>query len=215
MGAWEIIDLPEGETAIPYQIVFKEKHDGEGKIETYRVQIVAGGHKQVKGHSYNKTFAAAAKSPSIRVFLANAAHQDWEIEHVDVKSAYLNAPLREKVYIKVPPGILKPNQQNKVCRLLKGLNGHHQAGRGWYQEMSGVFKNLGFKKSAVDHLVFYRRSGDEHTMVAVVTDDMAITSKRKEDVEKLKTELRQHWKISDLGELKWYLGFRIRRDRAK
>ena len=45
MGAWEVVDLPEGEKVIPYQIVFKEKLDGEGKIQTYRVQIVAGGHK--------------------------------------------------------------------------------------------------------------------------------------------------------------------------
>ena len=74
--------------------------------------------------------------------------------------------------------------------------------------MSSVFMNkLGFKKSAVDHSVFYHRTKDEHTIVVVAMDDMAITSKRLEDVEKLKRELRQHWKISDLGELTWYLGF--------
>ena len=38
---------------------------------------------------------------------------------------------------------------------------------------------LGFKKSAVDHSVFYCRSRDKHTMVAVEMDDMAITSKHK------------------------------------
>ena len=46
---------------------------------------------------------------------------------------------------------------------------------------------------------------EEHTVVVVATDDMAITSKRLQDVEKLKDELCQHWKISDLGELTWYL----------
>ena len=40
-----------------------------------------------------ETFSAAAKMLTVRVILANAAHQDWEIEHVDVKSAYLNAKL--------------------------------------------------------------------------------------------------------------------------
>ena len=80
--------------------------------------------------------------------------------------------------------------------------------------MAGVFVNkLGFKKSAVDHLVFYRRTKDEHTVIAVATDDMAITSKQLQDVEKLKNELCQHWKISDLGELTWYRGFRVDRDR--
>jgi hypothetical protein len=54
---------------------------------------VAGGHRQVEGVNYSETFSAAAKMPAVRAVLANAAHQDWEIEHVDVKSAYLNAPL--------------------------------------------------------------------------------------------------------------------------
>ena len=178
MGAWEVVDLPEGEKVIPYQIVFKEKLDGEGKIQMYRVQIVAGGHKQIARKSYNETFAAVAKVPSIRVILGNTAVQDWKIHHVDIKSAYLNALLKENVYMKPLPGVLNPGEEGKVCRLLKGLYGLHQAGRGWYKEMAGVFVNkLGFKKSAVDHSVFYRRMKDEHTIVAVATDDMAITSK--------------------------------------
>ena len=78
--------------------------------------------------------------------LANAAQQDWEIEHVDVKSAYLNAPLKEEIYMQAPRGILKPGQEGKVLRLLKGLYGLKQAGRGWYLEMSNIFiKKLGFK----------------------------------------------------------------------
>ena len=213
MGAWEVVDLPGVEKVIPYQIVFKKKLDGEGKIQLYRVWIVAGGHKQIARKSYNETFAAAAKAPLIRVILGNAAVQDWEIHHVDIKSAYLNAPLKEKVYMKLPPGVLNPWEEGKVCRLLKGLYRLHQAGRGWYKEMAGVFVNkLGFKKSAVDHSVFYQRMKDEHTIVVVATDDMAITLKWLQDIEKLKDELRQHWKISDLGELTWYLGFCVHQD---
>ena len=65
MGAWEVVYLPEGEMVIPYQIIFNEKLDGEGKIQTYRAQIVAGGHKQITKKLYDETFAAAAKVPSI------------------------------------------------------------------------------------------------------------------------------------------------------
>ena len=58
-----------------------------------------------------------------------------------------------------PRGILKPGQQGKVLRLLKGLYGLKQAGRGWYQEMSRVLiKELGFNQSAIDHSVFFRCS---------------------------------------------------------
>ena len=83
--------------------------------------------------------------PTVRTVLANATHQDWEIDHVDVKSAYLNAPLKEVIYMKPPLGVLKPGEEGKVLRLLKGLYGLKQAGRGWYKEMAGVFMNeMGF-----------------------------------------------------------------------
>src|ERR1700692_2857363 len=112
--------------------------------------------------------------------------------------------------MKPPPGILKPGQEGKVVRLLKCLYGLKQAGRGWYKEMSRVFiKDLGFTRSAVDHSIFYRRSGDEHTVVAVATDDMALTSKRRADADRLKDKNRRHWRITDGGELHWYLGFEV------
>ena len=127
-----------------------------------------------------ETFSSAAKMPTVRVVLANAAVNDWEIDYIDVKSAYLNALLKETVYMKLPHGVLKPGQEGKVCWLLKGLYGLKQAGRGWYFKMSKVFTQyLGFKSSAIDHSVFYRWMGDEHTIIAVATNDMAVTYIKK------------------------------------
>ena len=140
---------------------------------------MAGGHRQIEGINYTETFSATAKMPTVHAVLANAAQQDWAIEHIDVKSAYLNAPLKEVIFMKPPRGVLKPGQEGKVLRLLKGLYGLKQAGRGWYLEMSRVFtKELEFKRSQIDHSVFYHQVGKEHTIVAVATDDMAVTSKR-------------------------------------
>ena len=96
-------------------------------------------HRQVKGINYAETFSTAAKMPTVQVVLANAAHQDWEIDHIDVKSAYLNAKLKEMIYMKPPRGVLTKDQEGKVLKLKKGLYGLKQAGRGWYQEMSRVF----------------------------------------------------------------------------
>ena len=114
----------------------------------------------------------------MRVVLANAAMLDWEIHQVDVKSAYLNTPLKETVYMKIPQGAMKPGQETKVCRLLKGLYGLKQAGHSWHQEMTRVFTHrLGFTCLDIDHSVFFRKTHDEHTVIAVATDDMIITSK--------------------------------------
>jgi hypothetical protein len=183
-------------------------------VQSYRVRIVAGRHRQIEGINYTETFSAAAKMPTVRAVLANAAHQAWEIEHVDVKSAYLNAKLEETIYMKAPRGVLKPGQEGKVLRLKKGLYGLKQAGRGWYLEMSRVFlKELGFTRSAIDHSVFYKRDGDSHVIVAVATDDMAVTSKRAADAEKFKSDIKKYWEITDHGPINWFLGFEIKRDR--
>ena len=142
------------------------------------MRIVAGGHRQVKGVNYSKTFSSAAKMPTVWVVLANAATQYWEIEHVDIKSAYLNVTLKETIYMKPPQGVLKPGEEGKVCCLVKGLYGLNQAGHGWYQEMSQVLvKDLGFTHSTVDHSVFFWHSPDKHTIIAVTMDNMAVILK--------------------------------------
>ena len=101
-----------------------------------------------------------------------------------------------------------------MLRLKKGLYGLKQAGRGWYQEMSRVFlEEMNFKQSAIDHSIFYKRTGEEHTIIAVATDDMAVTTSQKEDATRFKAEIRKHWAITDNGPIKWFLNFEIRRDR--
>ena len=58
--------------------------------------------------------------------------------------------------MKAPRGVLKPGEEEKVLKLLKGLCGLKQSCRGWYMEMLRVFINeMGFKQSAIDHSVFY------------------------------------------------------------
>ena len=178
LGTWVIEDLLKGHNAIPCSTMLKEKHGPDGEITSYRVCIVTGGHRQVEGVNYPETFSSTAKMPTVQVVLANAATQDWEIEHVDIKSAYLNVTLKEMIYMKPPHGILKPGEEGKVCCLVKGLYGLKQAGRGWYQEMSQVLvKDLGFTHSAVDYSVFFQCLPDEHMIIAVAMDDMAVTSK--------------------------------------
>ena len=138
-------------------MVFKEKLGPDGDVDTRQIQVVAGGHKQVYGVDYNETFVAAAKMPLVCVVLANSAQQDCEMHQVDVKSAYLNAPLEDDIYMIPPMGVLKPGQEGKVCKLLKALYGLKQAGREWQKTLTAVFvEDLGFQCSGVDHSVFFR-----------------------------------------------------------
>ena len=110
--------------------------------------------------------------------------------------------------------VLKPGEEGKVLRLLKGLYRLKQAGRGWYIEMTRVFiEELGFERSVIDHSMYYHCKGEEHMIVAVATYDMALTSKCAEDAQCFKTEIKRFWDIMNHGPIKWFLGFEIKRDR--
>ena len=76
LGTWVVEDLPTGQTAIPCSEVMRVKRGPDSKDQSYRVQIIAGRHRQVEGVNYTETFSAAAKMPTVRAVLANAAHQD-------------------------------------------------------------------------------------------------------------------------------------------
>ena len=111
----------------------------------------------------------------------------------------------------IPWGAVRPGQKGKVCCLLKGLYGLKQAGRGWHQELTRVFtRELTFTKSDLDHSIFYHKTLNEHMVVAVVTNDMVVASKHLKHVEKMKEGLKWYWEITDMGEIKWYLCFKVK-----
>ena len=62
-----------------------------------------------------------------------------------------------------------------------------------------LVKDLRFTHSAVDHLVFFQESSDEHTTIAAMTDSMVVTSKCPEDTVKFKMEIRKYWEITNSG----------------
>ena len=65
LGMWVVEDLPAGQTTIPCSEVVRVKRGLDGEVQSYRVQIMAGGHRQVEGVNYTETFSAAAKMPTV------------------------------------------------------------------------------------------------------------------------------------------------------
>jgi hypothetical protein len=65
---------------------------------------VAKGYAQVAGLDFEETFAPVARLESIRILLAYATHHSFRLFQMDVKSAFLNEPIKEEVYVEQPPG---------------------------------------------------------------------------------------------------------------
>jgi hypothetical protein len=113
------------------------------------------------------------------------------------------------------PNNKAPDAGACVLRLVKTLYGLKQSGRRWYQKLSSVFASLGFKQCAVDQAVYFKvvAAKGELTVVVVHVDDCSIVATIIRLIEELKAGLRQHFEVTDLGELNWMLGIEVKRDR--
>ena len=215
LNAWKIVDAPAHGNIIPCHYVLVTKRGPDGEKLKLRARLVANGQRQQYGLDYSETFAPTSSMTTIRTVLTVAAQRDWEIHQVDIKSAYLHAEVKEDIYMRAPPGYLKLGDAGKVLKLLRSLYGLKQAGFEWSEELAKVFLAIGFTRSQVDQAVYYKKSADEHMVITVSVDDMAVTSKHLAHIERFKSQLREHFEISDLGELSWLLGLKVERRRAE
>jgi hypothetical protein len=213
LGTWEIVNAPDRVNLIPCHYVLATKRGPNGEKLKLRARLVANGQHQKFGVDYFDTFAPTSNMTTIRAVLSMAAKLDWEVHQVDIKSAYLYAELKEDIYMRPPPGYLKEGDEGKVLKLRRSLPGLKQAGYEWSEELASVFARMDFTRSQIDQAVFYRNTDDEHTVITVSVDDMAVTSKHLRHITKFKQQLSQYFDISDLGELNWLLGLKVERDR--
>ena len=109
------------------------KNNEDGK-EIFKARYVAKGFKQVSGIDYGETFSPTAKLTSVRTLLQVAINDDMILCQLDVKTAYLNAPIDCDIYLYQPKGFVVSNDSGEelVWKLKKSLYGLKQSGRMWY-----------------------------------------------------------------------------------
>nr|GFA94636.1 retrovirus-related Pol polyprotein from transposon TNT 1-94 [Tanacetum cinerariifolium] len=111
-----------------------------------KARLVAVGYSQQEGIDYDETFAPVARIEAICLFLAYAAHKDFTIIQMDVKTAFLNGILKEEVYVGQPQGFVSKQYPDHVYALDKALYGLKQAPRAWYNVLSQFLIDIGFQK---------------------------------------------------------------------
>jgi transposase InsO family protein len=207
-GTYELVPLPPGRTAIGCKWVFKTKPD------KLKARLVAKGYTQRLGVDYEETYAPVVRYSSLRGLLAMAAQHDWEIHHMDVKTAYLNGTLDEEIYMEQPEGFRAPGKEHMVCRLKKSLYGLKQAGRSWHRTIDPALKGMQLIALGTDHCVYRYRQGSQVMLIALYVDDLFLMGNSIPLISSFKKRLQQLFEMEDLGEAKLALGIEITRDRA-
>ena len=108
---WKIIDIPRSRKVIPGRWDLSAKRDAMGHVERLETQYVLKGFMQVERLDFIETFVSACKPDKKRVLLAVGAQNDRVLHQLDIKSAFLNSPLKDTVYMEKPEGCSSGDSQ--------------------------------------------------------------------------------------------------------
>ncbi|GJR67815.1 integrase, catalytic region, zinc finger, CCHC-type containing protein [Tanacetum coccineum] len=97
LDVWELVPLPEYRHAIKVKWLWKNKTDAENTVIRNKSCLIAKGYSQQEGIDFDESFAPVARLEAVRMFMAYAAHKNFTIYQMDVKTAFLNGPLKEEV----------------------------------------------------------------------------------------------------------------------
>jgi hypothetical protein len=112
--------------------VFRNKQDEHGVVTRNKARLVAKGYSKVEGLDFVETYAPIARLESIYILLAYATYHGFKLYKMDVKSAFLNGPIKDELYVEQPLGFEDSEYPNHVYKLLNALYGLNQAPRSWY-----------------------------------------------------------------------------------
>lgn len=202
--------MPSGVKVIRVKWVFKTKLKEHGNVEKHKARLVAKGYAQQYGIDYTKVFAPVARIETIRLILATATQNKWEVYQLDVKSAFLQGELKEEVYVQQPIGFEKKGEEEKVYKLNKALYRLKQAPRAWYSRIESYFVREGFERCASEHTLFTtEKEGGKILIVSLYIDDLIYTGNNKSIYEKFKISMMHEFDMSDLGKMGYFLGMEV------
>ena len=190
--------------------VFHNKQDENGVVTRRKARLVAQGFTQIEGLDFGETYAPVARLESIRILIAFATHHNFKLYQMDVKSAFLNGPIQELVFVEQPPGFEDPSMPNHVYKLHKALYGLKQAPRAWYECLKDFLMKNVFEIGKADSTPFTHKFGNDLFVCQIYVDDIIFGSTNKaccEDFSRIRTK---RFEMSMMGELKFFLGFQIK-----
>ncbi|RVW34319.1 Retrovirus-related Pol polyprotein from transposon TNT 1-94 [Vitis vinifera] len=207
----EFVDLPPGAKTIGCKWIFKRKLKQDGSIEKYKARLVSKGFKQRNDVDYFNTFAPVTRIASIRVLIALASIHNLVVHQMDVKTAFLNGDLEEKIYMDQPEGCVVPGKEKNVCKLVKSLYGLKQAPKQWHNKFDHVLVTNGYSINDADKCIYNKYEDNTCVVICLYVDDILIFGTNLEVVCENKKFLGSKFDMKDLGEVEVILGIKITR----
>ena len=190
---WRVVEWPIGVNVVGCKWVFMIKRNAAGEIDKYKARLVTKGYSQVQGVDYNDPYAPIAQLLSLRMILAIAARNNWDIEVFDFHSAFLNGKLDqdEDIYMELPPGYKTDHKyKHPVAKLLVVLYRSKQGALKWYLELCRTLHTLKLICTESDWGVFYLHIGRDILLLASHIDDCTITGSSPSLIKAFKDKIK-------------------------
>ncbi|KJZ69437.1 hypothetical protein HIM_11166 [Hirsutella minnesotensis 3608] len=192
---------------LPLTWVFKYKFNKYGYLQKFKARICVRGDLQPPDSK--DTYAATLAGRSFRILMAITAKFDLETRQLDAVNAFTNSLLDEDVYVQFPDGY---RRKGWVLKLLRALYGLRRSPLLWQKDLTAAFEKLGLKQSREEPCLFT----NTWLTAFFFVDDIVLLYRAKHQAaaDEFIVNLKSQYEMNDLGELKWFLGIRVLRDRA-
>lgn len=210
--------MPLGSNLMHCHFVFALKRNSDGTVSKWKARLTANGDTQVPNVDYSRIFSSVVKTQTIRLVLIIAAANNYDLSSIDIRQAYLQAEVKEDLYMRMPPNLPAFDALGRqlVCKLNRSLYGLKQAGRYWNELISSFLVSWGMKRSTIDVCLFTYYDGKGGMLwILLYVDDALILSNSPPLRSRFVADLSKRFPTEDKGELEWILNVAIRRDRSK
>ncbi|KAG2804775.1 hypothetical protein PC113_g24287 [Phytophthora cactorum] len=141
-------------------------------------------------------------------------NQAGEIERFKARLVAKGFLQKYDIYMAQPDGYIDEVHPDYVCKLKRSLYGLKQSPRMWNKTIDDFMLKLGLKKCESDHCIYFKRDGQDMIFVALYVDDLVLASSSDKMLKETKQALSDRFEMTDMGQLKYFLGMEIEQDVA-
>ena len=195
------------EKQLPMHLLLKHKYNAEQVFEKCKARLVIGGNLQHRDEDID-TSSFCVRVQSILLLLGLAHIDKLKVRAVDIKTAYLHADVKSRVFGRMPkkvvpyllelfPSMKKflNNDGSMSFKVEKAVYGLAEASRLWFLHLTSLLSKLGYHASGNDKGVLYRMTSDGPVYILLHVDDMLVLSCH----EKYWSELKDYFKANLRG----------------
>jgi hypothetical protein len=129
---------------------------------------------------------------------------------MDVKSAFLNGPIKVEVYVEQPLGFENDRYPDHVYKLSKVLYGPKQAPRAWYECLRDFLISNAFEVGKADPTLFTKTCNGDLFICQIYVDYIIFGSTNQKSYEEFSRVMMQKFEMSMMGELNYFLRFQVK-----